>query len=229
MRTGSKIVGLVAMAAIAAALFAVPAIATAEETSLCREDTAESSCPEEQAATHVHLVSVGKAKLVTSIQTVECDALFLGDASSLSGAPLVIHGNSTYTNCNGACAATEENGPTEFKVLKEGHETAKVTGEGLVHVVCGSSIDCSYNGTGLTATAKGPLLASHENGEVSLTEQTATKEAGGFLCPKTSKLSFVLEPLEKLYIRKEIIKPPSTKPLSVQPTKKRQPVLKNTN
>jgi hypothetical protein len=90
---------------------------------------------------------------------------------------------------------TEENGPTEINVLKEGHETAKVTGEGLVYVNCKGFIDCSYNGVGLVGAAKGPLLASQENGEVSLQDQTANKETGGFLCPKTAKLDITITPL----------------------------------
>jgi hypothetical protein len=117
----------------------------------------------------------------------------------------VIDGTFTYTNCTFAgssCTATEENGPAEILILKEGHETGKVTYELLIHLVCGSSIDCSYNGTGLVGTAKGPLLSAQtpDNGEVSLSEQSLTKETGGFLCPKTTKLDITTSPLSATYI-----------------------------
>ena len=55
--------------------------------------------------THVHEVSVGKAKLLSWFLTVECDVEFEGDSLGEAG-PLVIHGNFTYTNC-GSCTVTE--------------------------------------------------------------------------------------------------------------------------
>jgi hypothetical protein len=202
MAIGGRTIGLILRVAMGALVFlalAIPAVATAESTALCKEDPGEASCPKVKVATHVHVVSTTKSKVETNWLTVECDTLFLGDGLTESGEPLLIQGNFTYSNC-GSCTVKEENGPSEIKVLKEGHETATVTGEGLVHVVCGSSLDCSYIGTGLSAAAKGPLLASHKNGEVSLSSQTVTKEAGGFLCPKSNKLTLLLTPLEALYI-----------------------------
>jgi hypothetical protein len=132
--------------------------------------------------------------------TVECDALFLGDAVSTLASPLTTKGTFTYSNCNHECVLKEENGPAEIKVLKEGHETAKVTGEGLVHVVCASLIDCSYTGTGLVGTGRGPLLSTQKNGEVILSEQSTNKEIGSLLCPKTVKLSITTSPLTVAYI-----------------------------
>lgn len=120
-----------------------------------------------------------------------------------SGGPVVIEGNFTFTNCTlggSSCTATEENGPAQIKILKEGHETAKVTGEWLVHIVAGSTIDCSYVGAGIVGTKKGPLLSTQPNGETGVFDQTLTKETGGFLCPKTAKLDIVLSPLSATYI-----------------------------
>jgi hypothetical protein len=202
MNTVSKIVGLVTMAVMTTALFATPTIAVAEETSLCLADFPESACSEKQIASHVHLVSSGKAELLTTLN-VECDVLFLGDTLSESGAPLLIDGNFTYTNCNNSCITTEENGPSKIKVLKEGHETAKVTGEGLVKLFCSGSINCRYTGTGLTAIAKGPLLATAKTGEVSIKDQIVNKESGS-LCPSTAKLDIVLTPLSATYIGGEL-------------------------
>jgi hypothetical protein len=196
-----KMIGLAALAALMAMAFVGISSAMAESTSLCSAD--ENPCAGANQLSSAHETSVGKAKLLTSIGTTECNILFSGTISTTLTNPLVISGGFTYTNCelgNSSCTWTEENGPGEIKVLKEGHETAKVTGEYLIHQVCGKSIDCSYTGTGLVGTGKGPLLSTQANGEISLMEQARTKEAGGFLCPKTSKLDITTTPLTKTYI-----------------------------
>jgi hypothetical protein len=196
-----KMIGLAALTALMAMAFVGASSAMAESTSLCSAD--ESPCASANQLGSVHETSVGKAKLLTSFGTTECDVLFSGTIATKLANPLVISGSFTYTNCTlggSSCTATEESGPAEIKTLKEGHEKGKVTGEGLVHLVCGKSIDCSYNGTGLIGTAKGPLLSTQANGEVSLSEQATTKETGGFLCPKTSKLDITTTPLSATYI-----------------------------
>jgi hypothetical protein len=200
-----KMFGLAVLAALMAMAFVGATSAMAEATQLCGHDG--SPC---ESLRHVHETSTGpgassKAVLLTSIGNTECNVLYLGNVTS-SGAPVVIKGSFTYTNCTlggSSCTATEENGPTEIKVLRTGAETAEVTGEGLVHVVCSGFIDCSYNGTGLKGTAKGALISTQANGEVTLSEQATTKEAGGFLCPKTAKLDIATTPLSKTYIPKE--------------------------
>ncbi len=191
-----KMFGLAALAALMAMAFVGASSAMAEPTVLCSAD--ESEC---EATTHVHESTLEgkKAVLKTSILTVECDVLFLGDTVEGTAAPLVISGTFTYTNCGG-CAATEENGPAEVKVLKEGHETGSVVGEGLVHVEC-SGLNCRYNGVGLKGTAKGPLLSTETNGEVTLTKQSTNKESGLF-CPSTSELTITTTPLDPTYLKK---------------------------
>jgi hypothetical protein len=194
-----KMIGLAALTALMAMAFVGASSAMAENTQLCKTDTTPCGSP----VTSVHEESVGKAKLLTSIGTTECNVLFGSTSVGALGAPQRLEGNFKYTNCElagGACTATEESGPAEILVLKEGHEKAKVTGEGLVHLVCGASINCSYNGTGLIGTATGPLLSTQANGEVVLTGQSTTKETGGFLCPKTAKLDITTTPLSATYI-----------------------------
>ena len=161
-----KMFGLAALAALMAMAFVGASSAMAEETALCSVD--EAACEEANTVTHVHETSVGKATLLSS-SNVECNVLFLGDTVEELSSPLVIAGTFTYTSC-GSCTVTEENGPAEIKVLKTSHETAQVTGEGLVHVKCFGFIDCYYLGVGLEGTAKGPLLSAQvpDNGEVSL-------------------------------------------------------------
>jgi hypothetical protein len=189
-------------AAAASLLVAFVGATSASATSLCNAD--EETCAAANQPTSVHEASVGKAKLLTSIGTVECDALFSSTKVGLGGGTVqAVTGNLTYSSCTlggSSCTATEENSPTELKVERTGAETSKVTGEGLVHVKCGTSLDCSYTGTGLEGTGKGPLISTQKNGEVTLSERKTTKEAGGFLCPKESKLDLTTSPLSAIYI-----------------------------
>jgi hypothetical protein len=194
-----KMFGLAALVALMAMAFVGASSAMAESTGLCGHDG--TPC---EAIHHVHETSVGKATLLSSAINVECNVLFLGDVTT-AGSPLKISGNFTYSSCNSGCVVTEESAHSTIEVLKEGHETAKVTGEGLVHVNCSGFIDCSYNGTGLTGTAKGPLLSTQTNGEVSLQGQKTTKETGGFLCPKEAKLDIVTTSLWPTYLRSGVL------------------------
>jgi RHS repeat-associated protein len=193
-----KLFGLTALAALMAVAFIGPTSAGA--TALCKVD--EEPCAAGNLVTSVHEASVGKAKLLTSLGTAECNVSFATTKVGAPANPQKLEATFTYTNCtmgSSSCTFSEENGPAQILVTKEGHETAKVTGERLAHLVC-SFIDCSYNGIGLVGTAKGPLLASQANGEVTLTGQTLTKEAGGFLCPKTSVLDITTTPSAATYI-----------------------------
>jgi hypothetical protein len=196
-----KMFGLAALAALMAMAFVGASSAMAETTTLCESDP--SVLAESCSISHVHETSVTKGKLLAGSITVECDVLFLGEVGA-AGAPQVITGNFTYTNC-GSCSATEENGPAEIQVLKTGHETSSVTGEGLVHVNC-SGLNCRYNGEGLVGTGKGPLLSaeSRPNGEVSISEKSTAKESGLF-CPTTSKLDLTTTPLTPTYIGGNIV------------------------
>src|SRR6185295_19442845 len=151
------------------------------DTALCTAD--ESPCTGSHIATHLHETSVGKTKLLTSPVNIECNVLFLGDTVEGTKAPLVIKGNFTYSSCGAFCTVVEENGPSELKASKVGHETASVTGEVLVHVKCGGFINCNYAFEGLEGTAKGPLLSAKETGDITFPEQEVTIE-GGTLCPE---------------------------------------------
>ena len=204
-----KMLGLTVVAALTAMALVGVSSAMAESTALCSEDA--SPCPAGKLVSHVHEVTSGHAKLLTSITTVECNVLFLGDVSTkgLLGNPLAISGNFTYTNCLNGCQATELNGPTTITVLKEGVELSKVTGEGLVLVNCSLfGLHCTYVGTGLVGHGLGPLLTAKEepkgavNGEVR-TEGVETKKDPKdelSFCPSTSKLDILVAPLTATYI-----------------------------
>jgi hypothetical protein len=189
------------LAALMAMVLLLSSSAMAESTQLCKAD--ESPCAAGNIVSHVHeeTLTGAKLKLLTSVATIECKGLYLGDSLSL-GAPLLIHGHFTYTECKRGtenCTFEEKSTDSLIEVLREGHETAKVTYILTFNFHCGFIINCTYDGEGLKGTAKGPLLASSENGEVSLNEQTIHKVSGTF-CPETGKLDIATMPLEKVYI-----------------------------
>ena len=202
--------GLTALAALMAMTFVGTGSAMAESTALCKEDAVLLSgevCPEAKRISHVHEVSVGKGVLLSSLVTIECEVLFLGDVTSANnlGAPLVISGNFTYpmTGCETTggtlCTVTETSASATIEVLKTAHELAEVKGTAEVNAQCGIFINCTYNGVGLLGHGLGPLLSSSLNGNVGLSEKT-TNKIGGFLCPKTAKLDLTTTPLEHTYI-----------------------------
>lgn len=190
----ARIFGVAAVAA-SMAMAIVSGSAMAESTALCTEDPGAEACS--VLAEHAHTVSVGKAKLLTSVLTVECDVLFLGTVGAL-GSPQLIEGNYTYTNCSNGCTVNEENGPALIEVLREGHETSQATGEALMHVNC-SLLNCRYNGVGLASTGTGPLLSTQANGEATVENQIVNKVSGLF-CPATSKLDVTSTALNATYI-----------------------------
>jgi hypothetical protein len=191
-----KVFGLAALAALMAMMFIDASSAMAEPTVLCSNDS-ETSCSE---VTHVHETSVGKGKLLFEIlPTVECTVLLLGDTGIPESSPLLIYVKFTYTSCNNFCSVQEENGiAAESRVLKTGHETAGVTDEAVVHVNC-PFINCSFSGMLMEGTAKGPLLSTQKNGEVSITEQLLIRVAGS--CTPTVYLDLTTTPLITTYIK----------------------------
>jgi hypothetical protein len=186
-----KMFGLAALAALMAMAFVGAGSAVAEPTELCTEDAE----PCLSRTTSVHETSVGKAKLLASPE-VQCNVLFESLKVGEGGEPQVIEGHFTYTNCG--CTVKEKAGTTaKINVLKEGHETASVTGEAEIIVTC-FGIECTYKGTGLKGTAKGPLLSTEANGEVNLSEQEVTGK--GAFCPSKGKLDIKTTPLAATYI-----------------------------
>jgi hypothetical protein len=185
--------GLAALAALMAMASVGISSAMAESTTLCSGDG--SGC----GLTHVHETTLtgAKAEILTSVVTVKCDVLLLGDTIASLGSPLEIEGNFTYTNC-GNCTVTEENGPARVVLLRLGHETAHVGLIFLIHVDC-PGLNCRYKGELLLGTAKGPLLSTETNGSVTLLQQTMAKE-GGLFCPSTANLDITTTPLSATYI-----------------------------
>jgi hypothetical protein len=196
-----KLLGLTGlMALLAMALVGVPS-AMAEPTGLCTTEASEKS-PCESTVSHLHGESVGAAVFLTSIANIECTVLVLGSVTE--GSPLTVKANFTYTGCKdksfGACEVKELSGSSSVEMLKEGHETAKVTvGSGEVLVKCSIGVHCVYKIGGIVGTAKGPLLATQKNGEIAINKQTLTK-VSGFLCPSTASVDLTITPLNATYI-----------------------------
>jgi hypothetical protein len=109
-----KMFGLATLAALMAMAFVGAGSAMAEETQLCKVDPgtgAKEACPNGEATTAVHEVSVTKAKLVTSILTVECDVLLESLSVGALARPQIVLGHFTFTNC-GSCEVSEKAGTT---------------------------------------------------------------------------------------------------------------------
>jgi hypothetical protein len=195
-----KMFGLAVLTALMAMAFVGAGSAMAESTELCAGDpgTGETAtCPPGEAVLSFHKVSVGKAQLLASPE-VQCNVLFESTKVGAAGAPQVIEGHFTYTNCG--CTVKEKSGTTaKINVLREGHETASVTGEAEIIVAC-FGIECTYKGTGLKGTGKGPLLSTEANGEINLLEQEVTGK--GAFCPSKGKLDIKATSLAAAYVGK---------------------------
>jgi hypothetical protein len=198
-----KILGRTALAALTAMVFVGPSPAMAETTALCKAD--ENPCAVGNKITIIHETTLAgsPAVFLNSVSNITCDVLFLGSTVSSLGIPLEINGNFTYSNClrggSEKCTFSEKNGPSNVVVLREGHETAKVTWVGEMNMKCGSFINCTYDDEGLIGTAKGPLLSSETNGGILLDEEVVHK-VSGFLCPSEAKLDITTTPLSATYI-----------------------------
>jgi hypothetical protein len=203
-----KIFGLTMLAALTSIAFIGTSPAGAESTALCTVD--ESVCSAGHMVTSLHEVSIGKIKILNSIGTVECDALFSGKAGPLAGFQEV-NGSFTYSSCKlgGSSCTVKDVGALGSTLVfsKWVHETATVTGrggEGEVYVECGFGIKCEFASNNLVqGTAKGPLLSSffNTNGEIVFSEQSLeVRYVGSLFCPKTAKLDMSLAPLSAIYI-----------------------------
>jgi hypothetical protein len=192
-----KMFGLAALAALMAMAFvgASSAMATGS-TALCATEASPCASP----ITTIHETSVGKAKLLSTLPTIECNVLFSGTAANGGlGQPLVINGVFKYSSCNNFCTVEEVKGTeAKIEVLKTATELASVNGEGEVHVTC-PFINCVYNGEGLEGDARGPLNSpASANGSVVISGQETNKVSGS--CPEAAFLDITTTPLSATYI-----------------------------
>jgi len=207
--------GLMALAALAAMASVDASLAMAEPTALCLEDTAlfdeegnyvkTDECPKAKRVTHVHNSTLGaKPAILLGVVEIKCDILFLGDVVSEEylGSPLVISGHFTYTNChreNGkSCEVLEISETSHIRVLRSAHDLAGVSYEYERNWHCGVLINCTYDGEGLFGHALGPLLSEESSGEVRIEGQVTHRVKG--VCPETVELDYLTTPLEAIYI-----------------------------
>lgn len=188
-----KILGPIAVMAIFAMSLLGPTLAMGESTALCEADESPCASP----VSHVHYVS-NDMKIEIPEMTYQCDVLLLAGVSKL-GAPQLLEGEFTYTNCNQNCSREEVNGPASLSLLKTGHESGELTGKAEIHSFCVGFLDCIYSFKNLIGEAEGPLLSSEDNGEIRYEEVLLTK-VSGFLCAKTAYLSATFVPLSETYI-----------------------------
>lgn len=169
--------------------------AMASSTALCATEGGACASP----ITHVHETSVGKAKLLSSLPTIECNVLFLGDAESGLASPLVINGKFTYSSCNNFCSVSEVTGTEDrTEILRTESELASVKNENEVHVNC-PFINCTYYNEGLEGDARGPLNSpASANGSIAIAKQEMSKVSG--TCPEAMFLAITTTPLSTTYI-----------------------------
>jgi hypothetical protein len=190
-----KMFGLAALAALMAMAFVGASSAMAENTQLCTAD--ENPCA--HAVTSVH--ETGKIELLTSPLNVECDVLFASTSVGAEGAPQIIKGHFTYSNCNPInCSVTEVSKIAKLEVLRLGHETADITYNFEIHVECSGFFNCTYDGENLKATAKGALLSTQANGEVTISGEE-THRVSGIFCSEKAFLDLTTTGLTKTYIK----------------------------
>ena len=189
-----KSLGSIMVVAILAMALLGPSLAMGENTALCKADE-ESKCS--SPISHIHYVA-NDLEILTSTMNYKCDVLLLATVGEL-GAPQVLEGEFTYTNCNNGCSREIVNGPAILYFLKTGHEKAEVVGEeSEIRSLC-SGINCVYSLEGLIGDVKGPLLSTANNGEYVYWGQELTKVSGLF-CPTIAKLDAKFEPLSSTYI-----------------------------
>jgi hypothetical protein len=199
-----KMFGLVTLSAMMVmALVGAPSAMATGSTALCASEAATCASP----ITHVHETSIGKMKILSSLPTIECNVLFLGDTPNGGlGHPLVITGKFTYSSCNNFCSVNEPIGTeAKLEILKElGVELASSKfGSWLIHVSC-PFMNCFYTGSALEGDVRGPLNSpASANGSSKIGEQEASKgekegeeEAG---CP-LAFLDITTTPLSATYL-----------------------------
>jgi hypothetical protein len=197
-----KTTPLVALAALMATALIGASSASAGNTQLCTVD--ENPCGSGHAVTHIHdeTLEGSLAVILNSLGNVKTEALFLSLSVGSLGSPQDITGHFTFSHSTRKKLIGEENctvseiagTATLFRVLRTGNETASVIGEFEMRVVCGSIIDCTYDGQGLEGTAKGALSSTEPNGEIVLSKQVMHKVSGS-LCPESAELDFLDTPL----------------------------------
>lgn len=195
-----KMLGLTAIAAVAAMAFVGVSSAMAESTAFCAEDSAESTCPPGKTISHVHMIDPALVML-NPIQNLTCEVLYLGEIEGSLGSPLVARGKLTITKCAAGCEIKEVSSEGEGNILKTGTELAEITMEGEVLAKCALVLHCVYNAANLVGHVLGGLTTkAGERGHLTFSEAPVEK-VSGLLCPNVTSMDALFETLGKFYIR----------------------------
>jgi len=183
------------VAAMATFVLVGPSTAMAETTALCSVE--QDPCEEGNQITEISY-EANDLVVLTTLMDYTCDSSFSAGVSEL-GEPQTLEVTAmTYTSCNQGCSRTVEELGT-FKVTRTGEEVGEVFGSGfVVHVVCGSTINCTYTFDELTGTIQGASL-TEDNGHITFQEAEFVKHSG-FLCPTVAKLDALFVASEPVYV-----------------------------
>ena len=179
------------------AMACISVSAASAEIAFCATDQTLCSSP----ISHIHLVTSGKMKLKSSLPTIECTGLYLGDVlKNGSGValsnPLIVHGTLTYSSCNNFCSLVEEGGGLKTLSGNADSRLLIITYQNLVNVNC-PFINCNYTSEGLEGHFLDALTSTLANGSAVITEQGIEKESGS--CPEEAFLTTTTTPLSATY------------------------------
>jgi len=204
MRIG-KTIGLAFVAAVAASAIAGASSASATTTELCKVH--QEPC---QAANHwaeIHVISVGKTKVITSIATVECTGLFKASLLALASPQIAHEVENVSSECTageaGACEVTTT-ALGLYRLLKTVLNLGTVsTGGRRFKVKCGSFLNCEFAEDETEAPIGTIEGAGHQagsgHGMFNIGPRTL-KKVEGFLCPSSAKFAALYEPLADFYV-----------------------------
>jgi hypothetical protein len=205
--------GLAAIAAVAVMAFVGATSAMATSTVLCDEHV-ETKCPagHELKSVHAVLTSGTVLTLLNTVANVLCLNVSVQAASLGLAAPLQLHPSSivingcgttsAHTNCTVKVENTAEL-PLPLLLLLKNVLNGGIlfVDGGFTHVKCTIAgfikIDCTYSGNEVSFSAGG---AGGTNGNGMFTTENAPVEPVVGLCPVTSSLDGLLEPLVATYI-----------------------------
>jgi hypothetical protein len=209
--------------AFAMTAFGGTSTAMAESTLLCNKNTPTPAPTgaECEPTKHIHFLSVirdtegkhviGKTKLLSGSNTVECNVLLLGDvAEPFLSSPVKISATLTYSGCNLGCTVRAADGATDIPgtvdILRLGtEELVDVTLlEFLIKKTCPFVFTCDYifddavgHGLPLNGVVGGLPHVTYS----SATDTLEQKLSGPFNCPTTASLDALFQSLTQFYIR----------------------------
>jgi hypothetical protein len=203
-----KMIGFVAVAAVAMAFIGAGSAMANGPTALCKVN--EEPCAAGNLTGHVHFESVGEPTLLTASPKLEIkclSSLALGDAEALGNPTGITVSALTWTGCYLApfsgthnCTVKTENLGL-IDVLRTAANLGTATALSTeVRVTCGAVINCVFGGASTTGlTVEGALHnGSNSHGNLSAPGISVPKVKG--LCPSIAVWVAEYESLEHIFI-----------------------------